>query len=343
MALDLLIDLGANVSIINESTFKEHFSSQKLDSPSQRLVCYNNEEIKVLGVVRLSVQYQEQRVESFPFYVTSRGASLMGIDLFNRLGFQVTHNGVPVKSVELASKFPEAFREFGKVIGYNQRPNVDTTVKPVSQKLRRLPLTLREEVSKELRRLEEIDVIEKIDSSSWISNLVVPRRPTGEIRLCVDLRDVNKAIIPDRYPLPSQEELMTEFCGSTIFSKLDLRKSYLKIPLHEDSNYLTAFITHDGVFQYKHMPYGLSCAPSAFQKILSSILSGVKGAFNIIDDIIVHGKYSEQHDERLNEVLSLLNEHHLSLNTGKCVFSATEVDFFGYSVSAAGVRPLESM
>ena len=208
--------------------------------------------------------------------------------------------------------------------------------------LRRLPLTLREEVSKELRRLEEIDVIEKIDSSSWISNLVVARRPTGEIRLCVDLRDVNKAIIPDKYPLPSQEELMTEFCGSTIFSKLDLRKSYLQIPLHEDSKYLTAFITYDGVFQYKRMPYGLSSTPSAFQKILSSILSGVKGAFNIIDDSIVHGKDSEQHDERLNEVLSLLNEHHLSLNTGKCVFSATEVGFFGYSVSAAGVRPLES-
>ena len=89
------------------------------------------------------------------------------------------------------------------------------------------------------------------------------------------------------------------------------------------------------------MPYGLSSAPSAFQNILSSILSGVKGAFNIIDDI-VHRKDSEKHDERLNEVLSLLNEHHLSLNTGKCVFSVTEVDFFGYSVSSAGVRPLES-
>ena len=50
----------------------------------------------------------------------------MGIDLFNRLGFQVTHNGVPVQSVELASRFPEAFRDFGKVIGYNHRPNVDT-------------------------------------------------------------------------------------------------------------------------------------------------------------------------------------------------------------------------
>ena len=107
--LDLLIDLGTKVSIINESTFKEQFSSQKLDSPCQRLVCYNNKEIKVLGVVRLPVQYQQQCVESFPFYVTSRGASLMGIDLFNRLRFQVTYNGELVQSVELASRFPEAF------------------------------------------------------------------------------------------------------------------------------------------------------------------------------------------------------------------------------------------
>ena len=87
-------------------------------------------------------------------------------------------------------------------------------VKPVSQKLRHLPLSLREEVSRELHHLEEQDVIEKIDSSSWISNLVVARWKMGEICLCVDLQAVNKAIIPDKYPLSSQEELMTEFCGS---------------------------------------------------------------------------------------------------------------------------------
>lgn len=117
-------------------------------------------------------------------------------------------------------------------------------------------------------------------------------------------------------------------------------KSYLQIPLHEDNKHLTAFITNGGMFQYKRTPYGLSSAPSAFQKILLSILVGVKRAFSIIDDIVVHGKDSQQHNQRLNEVLSLLNEYHLSLNTGRFVFSATEVEFFGYSVSVAGVRPL---
>ena len=76
------------------------------------------------------------------------------------------------------------------------------------------------------------------------------------------------------------------------------------------------------------------------KRFFLSILVGVKGTFSIIDDIVVHGKDAQQHNQRLNEVLSLLNEYHLSLNTGRFVFSATEVEFFGYSVSVAGVRPL---
>ena len=225
----------------------------------------------------------------------------MWIDLFNRLGFQVTHNGVPIQSVEFPSKYPESFGEFGKLIRYNHRPKVDSTVNPVSQKLRRLPLTLREDFSTPGR-----EGYHRQDwTTPWISNLVVARCSSGEIRLCVDLREVNKAIFPHKYPLPSQEELMTEFCGSTVFSKLDLRKGYLQVPLHDDSKHLTAFTIHDGVFKYKCMSFGLSSTSSAFQKILSSLLSGIKGAFfNMIDDI--------------NEVLSLLNEHHLSLNYTFC-------------------------
>ena len=246
---------------------------------------------------------------------------------YNQLSFKVTCNGTEIQTVELASKFAQAFGEFGQISKFAHHPRIDHMVKPVSQKLRHLPLSLREEVSRELHHLEEQDVIEKIDSSSWISNLVVARWKMGEICLCVDLQAVNKAIIPDKYPLPSQEELMTEFCGSTVFTKLDLRKSYLQVPLAGDSRYLTAFVSHDGFFQYKRMPYGLLSAPSAFHKILSSILAGIKGSINIIDGITVHGKDLEERDWYLNEVLSHLNEHNLSLNKVKRKFAVSEVDF----------------
>ena len=90
------------------------------------------------------------------------------------------------------------------------------------------------------------------------------------------------------------------------------------------------------------MPYSLSSAPSAFQKILSSILAGIEGSINIINDIIVQGKDLEEHDRRLIEVLSRPDVHKLSLNKVKCKFAVSEVDFYGYRLSASGVLPLGS-
>ncbi|XP_077863445.1 uncharacterized protein LOC144346957, partial [Saccoglossus kowalevskii] len=133
----------------------------------------------------------------------------MGIDLFNQLGFQISRHGTNVNSVDAVDNFPELFSGFGKITTFAHRPRVDPSISPVSQKLRRLPLTVREEVSKELSRLENLDIIERIDNSPWISNLIVARKKTDNIRL-----RVNKAIIPDKYPLPDLGELASEFHGS---------------------------------------------------------------------------------------------------------------------------------
>ena len=81
----------------------------------------------------------------------------------------------------------------------------------------------------------------------------------------LDLRQVNRGEIPDKYPIPTLEELMSEFCKSTVFSKLDLFQGYLQVPLDERCRNLTAFVTHAGVFQFCRVPFGLASAPSAFQ------------------------------------------------------------------------------
>ena len=145
------------------------------------------------------------------------------------------------------------------------------------QPLRRLPLTFREGVTAELSSLLEEGIIEPINAAPWISNLVVAQKKSGGLRVCVDLRQVNKAVIPDKYPLPTAEELTSLFHGSTVFTKLDLRQGYLQVPLHPASRDLTAFVTHAGVFRYTRIPFGLSSAPSCFQKVMSTILAGVPG------------------------------------------------------------------
>ena len=86
------------------------------------------------------------------------------------------------------------------------------------------------------------------------------------------------------------------------------------------------------------MPYGLSSATSSFQKIISSVLSGIDGCINLRD--VIHWRTKDQHDTRRQLVLDRLAEYHITLNPYK--FSRTVIDFLGYHVSSQGILPLYS-
>ena len=94
---------------------------------------------------------------------------------------------------------------------------ISSTVTPVRQKLRRLPLSVRDAVSKETDRLLKEGIIEKIDASPWVSPIVVVQKKSGGIRMCVDLRAPNKAVVIDSYPLPHIDELLSLLKGATVF------------------------------------------------------------------------------------------------------------------------------
>jgi len=124
------------------------------------------------------------------------------------------------------------------------------------------------------------------------------------------------------------------------FFKLDLRLGYLLVPLHPESRNLTAFITHKGVFCYKHMAFGLISAPRCFQRIMASIFTGIPGVALYLDDIVVHGATIKSHDECLHSVFSAMAKHHLILNSEKGVFAAPAIEFTGCRLSADGTYPL---
>ncbi|KAL1263298.1 hypothetical protein QQF64_006037 [Cirrhinus molitorella] len=114
-------------------------------------------------------------------------------------------------------------------------------------------------------------------------------------------------------------------CGATVFSTLDLQSAYHQVELHEDSRNLTAFITHEGLFRFKRVPYGLASAPSCFQKMMSEILKGQSGVHCYLDDIMVTGATLKEHDENLQAVLQRIDEAGLKLNMAKCHFRKKEL------------------
>ena len=124
---------------------------------------------------------------------------------------------------------------------------------------------------------------------------------------------------------------MYDMNGSTVFSKQDMRSGFHQIELDVDSREITTFITHQGLYVYKRLMFGLASAPEMYQKIIRDVLIGFSKACNIADDIVVH-------DEMLEKNLTRLRECGLTLNGKKCVFRTHKITFFGHDLTDEGVR-----
>lgn len=147
----------------------------------------------------------------------------------------------PIPIMRLSTSVPVV--KLGYAKDFVHKVNISPDVKPVRQKLRRLPLSVRNAVSDELQRLLVLGVIERVDVSQWISPIVIVQKSSGGIRLCVDLREPNKAGIADSYPFPHIDELLSMLRGATVFSTIDLENAYFQLLLHEESRDLT-FVYH---------------------------------------------------------------------------------------------------
>ena len=93
---------------------------------------------------------------------------------------------------------------------------------------------------------------------TWISPVVIAPKPSGAIRLCVDMRRANEAIVRERLPIPTVDEVLESLNGSTVFSKLDLRWGSHQIELEPNSRDITSFATDDGIFRYKQLSFGVN-------------------------------------------------------------------------------------
>ena len=137
-----------------------------------------------------------------------------------------------------------------------------------------------------------IEIVEV--ATPWVSSLVVVPKPKteGQIRVCVDMRQGNVAIVRERHITPTITELVNDLNGAAIFSKLDLNQGYNQLELEQSSRYITTFSTHLGLWRYKRLNIGVSSAAEVFQNAIRETLSGISGAINISDDILVQHRKS---------------------------------------------------
>ncbi len=245
------------------------------------------------------------------------------------------------KVKELFVKYKHVFAADDLDLGYASatRHRIPTTDDvPVRQPYRRIPPNQLDEVRTHIQGLLKKGIIQA-SKSDYASPIVLVRKKSGDLRLCVDYRSVNAKTKKDAFPLPRIEESMDALSGAKIFSVLDLQSAYNQVEVAEEDRPKTAFTTPFGLFEYLRMPFGLCNAPSTFQRLMQQAFDG--DIFNILlvylDDIIVFSKNVEDHLTRLERVFQRLQEFGLKLELRKCKFFQKEVSYLGHRISADGV------
>ncbi|XP_049886533.1 uncharacterized protein K02A2.6-like [Pectinophora gossypiella] len=179
----------------------------------------------------------------------------------------------------------------------------------------------------------------KVAAQDYGTPIVPVVKQNGEIRICGDYKvTINPKLKRDYYPLPRIDELFANLSGGEKFSKIDLRHAYEQCLLTSDSQRYTAITTHMGTFAYRRTPYGLSCVPEKFQKIMEETLRGV-GCVVFLDDICVTGSNKNEHIKNLRAVLERLRDMGLTVKLSKCSFLQDSVKYLGFIINKEGLRP----
>ena len=204
-----------------------------------------------------------------------------------------------------------------------------------------MPFALKDAVGQELHRLEKYEVIKKVDSSEWAAPVVTVPKAEGKNCLCGDYKvTINQALTVDRYPLPKPDDLFATLANGHKFTKLDLSQAYLQLQLEESSQQYVTINTHQGLYQYTRLPFGIASAPAIFQRLMDTILQGVPGAVCYIDDILITDKSKEDHLKNLKEELTRLEKHGFWLKKDKCTFIANSVEYLGHRIDQEGIHAL---
>jgi hypothetical protein len=195
-------------------------------------------------------------------------------------------------------------------------------------------------MEREVKKLLRAQIIVPLKYSKWVANLVPVRKKNGEIKLCVDFKNLNRSSRKDKYPLPKMEHILQRVTGESRMSMIDGFSGYNQIyVLPEDREKMT-FTTPWGTFMYAKMPFGLMNAGETFQRAMDIAFIGENDKFVVVylDDITIFSRSDKEHRFHLRKVFLKCRSFDISLNPKKSLFAMQEGKLLGHIVSVEGVR-----
>ena len=354
--LECQLDTGAtcNVMSLRDLAVISQTGDPPLRSSKVKLKLFDGSLMKPSGVATLKI-HRDNKTQELDFQIVETvnkpllsaetcvklgllKLSLTGTAQVNSMGTEPVKSSVPLTREKILADYKDVFKGLGH-IGESSTFVIDPNHPPVQHVPRRIPVTLQKEVKEKIAELEKKGIIQKVtDPTDWISSMVIVSKP-GKIRICLDPRDLNKAIQRPKYQMPTLEEILPKLSKGKVFTTLDVKDGFYQIGLDEESSKKTTFWTPFGRYRYLRMPFGISVAPEEFECKLHEKLTGLEGVEILRDDLLVVGYGDTQeeadanHDENLRKLLDRAREVKLKLNSKKMNLKKPQVKFMGHVIS----------
>lgn len=296
--IEFKIDSGADNTAIPASIYNSMFKGAKLLTPDKQLCGPDGNTLKITGKLHEQISYGGKQIKEEIYVIEGLKNCLLGKPAIQAFGLGPKIQ--EICTVNPKQDFPKIFRGLGQMKGcYKIKLKPDSVPYAISAP-RRIPIPLLKKTETEIKSMVDKGIIVPVNTpTEWCSPIVVVPKTDGNVRICVDLIELNKSVQREFHPLQSVEYTLNLLTGAKVFSKLDANSGFWQIPLDEKSSFLTTFITPLGRFRFLRLPFGISSAPEHFQRRMSELLENIPGTVCRMDDILIWGKDQTEHDQRL--------------------------------------------
>lgn len=372
-AIRAKVDCGSGGNVLPLRVYKQlypdnidaHGKPMNIEKVHTRMYAYDGGRINVHGAIVASTEWRKpgrdpKQIRARWYIADTDGPIILGLPSSQKLNVMTLSDGVelqkskprtaeiqqksapkPIKTTQdLINQYPDRFE------GLSQLPGEFTIhlkegAKPVQHAPRHCPIALQPKVKEELDDMEAQGIIVKVNTpTDWVASATYAKRDEGrKIRVCFDGRDINKAIRREHHKAPTVPETTHKMAGSRVFSKFDMYKGYNGIKLAEKSSYLTTFNTPFGRYRYLRVPFGLICSGDEFQRRMDQMLEGATGCISIADDIVVHSRTDEEHDQHIHNLMEIARKYGIVFNPKKTHIKTDKVFFFGEYYDKDGAHP----
>ena len=220
------------------------------------------------------------------------------------------------------------------------RLNVSPSFKPIKQKRRSFAPEKQKAINEEVGKLLHAEAIREVEYPEWLANVVLVKKANGKWRLCIYFTDINKACPKDSFPLPRIDLIVDATSGHELLSFMEAFSGYNHISMDPDDQEKTSFVTAQGTYCYRVMPFELKNAGATYQRLVNRMFQKQIGTTMevYIDDMLVKSTTAELHIAHLSEAFQILRSYNMKLNPAKCAFGVSAGKFLGFIVNHQGIE-----